>query len=69
MMLHFQIKVIRFTLTNILSFDEQIIEAKKGYLKLNTSQKWNHFESITLRYLLSTHNHLSLWNIAKTYGN
>ena len=37
MMFHFQNKVIRSKLTNILSFDENIIEDKKEDVKIKTS--------------------------------
>ena len=38
MMLHFQNKGIIFTLTNMLSFDENITEAKKEDVKIKTSE-------------------------------
>ena len=38
-MLNFQNKVVYFTLTNILSFDEKMIEAKKEDMKIKTYEK------------------------------
>ena len=35
-------KFISFTLTNMLLFDKNMIEAKKEDLKINTYKKWNY---------------------------
>ena len=39
MIFYFQDKVISFTLTNILSFDEKMILAKKEDVNISTSKK------------------------------
>ena len=51
-MLHFQNKVIHFTLTNMFSFDVKIIESKKEDVKIKPSEKWNCCELIPLHYML-----------------
>ena len=65
MMLHFQSKIIRFTLTKTLSFDKKLIEAKKEDVKIKTGKKWKYWESIPLQYLLNTYHRVPLWNMAK----
>ena len=64
MNLHFQNNVISFTLTNILSFDENMNESDKYDVKIKTSEKWNFSKSIPLRYLLITYNRTPLWHMA-----
>ena len=60
MMLNFQDKSISFTLTNTLSFDLKIIEAKKEDVKIKTSEKCKYCKSIPLWYLFSTYHCLPL---------
>ena len=43
-MLNFQNKFILFTLTNILSFDEKIFEAKKEDVKIKIYKKQKYCE-------------------------
>ena len=63
-MLNLKNKVICFTLTNILSFDEKIVEAKKEDVKIRPSEKWKYCESIPLRYLLSKYHRPPLLHMA-----
>ena len=60
-MFHFQKNSIRFTLTNICSFETKIIDAKRKDVKIKSSEKCNYSESIPLDYLLSTYHCLHLW--------
>ena len=43
-MLHFQKNAIRFSLTNIFSFETNNIEAKKEDVKIKTSGKWDYYK-------------------------
>ena len=40
MKIHFQNNIIRYTLTNIMSIDEKINEAKKYDMNINKSKQW-----------------------------
>ena len=64
MKLHFQMNIISFTSTNILSFDEKIGESKTYDVKIKTSENWNLSKSITFDYLLSEYHFMPLWHMA-----
>ena len=61
MKLNSQKNVIRFTLTNILYFDENMNKAKKYDVKIKTYEMWNYYKSATSWYLFITYHCLPLW--------
>ena len=65
MSLHNHKKVIQFTLTNMLTFEEKIIEEKWKEFKTQTPEKWNYWESISLQNLLSAHHCIPLLHMDK----
>ena len=46
--MHFQKNIIRYTLTNIISIDENINEAQKDDVNINKPGKWEFSQSIPL---------------------
>ena len=63
--MNYQNKVIKFTLNNMSQFDENMIEVKEQYVKIQPSEKWKYFKSIVLQNLLSAHGRLPLRHMYK----
>ena len=56
--------MIRYTLENIMSIDENINESHKDNANINKSEKWELSQSIPLGYILSAYHHLPLLQMA-----
>ena len=56
-------KLIQFTLTNMFRFDDKKLKSKGQALKVQTSEKCNHYESIPLQNLSSAHHSIPLWHM------
>ena len=64
MSLHLENNFICFTLTDMLNFDENMIEAKDQDVKIQTSEKWTNCESIPFQNLLIAHHILHICNMS-----